>query len=630
MNRQPVTMQKTTALYTRLSKEDMQKDESASIANQKLLLEEYAKKHGFKNISHFSDDGVTGTSFSRPGLNAMLEDVTAGSVSTVIIKDQSRIGRDVVEVGLLKRTLEEHNVRFIAAEDGLDTANGFDIMSIFRDVINEWFVHDTSKKIKAVLHAKGNSGKHMTNNAVYGYIKSPDDKNQWLIDPEAAAVVRRIFQLTIDGKGPTQIARILTDDKVTRPSVYIALRDGGSYTPKSASEPYTWLGKTVEGILDRYDYTGATVNFRTYKDSYKDKKHKTRHKDEWLVFEDTQEAIISKETWETAQKCRKVKRRYDLGKEPNPLTGLVYCGDCGGRLYNHRGGSKYDSHDSYACCKYTKYPPKCTMHYIKTSTLETLSLEAIRAVSAFVKENEEEFVRQVQELHDLQNIETIKIQQKQLANHQKRYKELDSLIKSIYEDKVRGSLSEKRFGILSCEYESEQEGLESQISELQSELAAYDNESGNIDRFISLVRRYTDIPELTGTILNEYIDKIVVFEADKSSGRREQRVDIHFTFIGRLPLAGQDEKEPFDPAEHRRAQYRAYYHRNKERLLAEKSEKRAKEKAEKLAAQPVKTPEQLALEAEAKKEKYKAYQREYQKEWRRRKAEQARLEQQTA
>jgi hypothetical protein len=363
---------------------------------------------------------------------------------------------------------------------------------------------------------------------------------------------------------------------------------------------------------------GDTVNFRTFKDSYKDKRIKRRPQEDWVIFENTHPHIIDRETWETAQKCRSVKRRRNSLGEANPLTGLVYCADCGGRLYNHRGAAKqYDSQDSYACQQYTKYPHKCTMHYIKTSTLETLALEAIRAVSGFVRENEDDFVRQVREMHDLQSAETAKLQQKQLAKSQKRHKELDSLIRQLYEDKVRGELSAKRFEILSGEYETEQEDLERQIAELESAITVYDAEGGNADRVIKMVRQYTEIPELTAAILNEYIEKIVVFEADKSSGRREQDVDFYFNFIGKFPIPGQTEPEPFDPAEHRKAQFRSYYYRNREKILAARAERYAEEKAAKLAAEPVKTPEELTAEDAARRETRRAYQREYQREWQR-------------
>jgi hypothetical protein len=342
----------------------------------------------------------------------------------------------------------------------------------------------------------------------------------------------------------------------------------------------------VKNILDKPEYYGATANFRTYKDSYKSKKYKVRPKDEWLLFEDTQTPIVDKTTWETAQKCRVVRRRENSTGEANPLTGIVFCADCGGRMYNHRGtlAWKYDSQDSYACCQYSKYPPKCTMHHIKTSVLQTLALDAIRCISGFAKENEAEFIRLVREASELQSEETEKYQKKQLAKNQKRHAELNTIIKRIYEDKVNGELSAKRYEILSQEYETEQEDLERQIGDLQSELDRIKEDGGKADKFMAVVRKYTEFPELTATLLNEFIDKIVVYEADKSSGRREQQVDIYLNFIGKFSIPGQDEAEPFDPTEHRREQWRNYYHRNRE--------------------------------------KKKAYQRDYQREWQKKKREQ--------
>jgi len=381
----------------------------------------------------------------------------------------------------------------------------------------------------------------------------------------------------------------------------------------------------VQNIIEKPEYYGATANFKTYKESYKDKKAIRRTADEWVIFEDTQHPIVDKSTWETAQKCCVVKRRANSTGEPNPLTGLVFCGDCGSRMYNHRGAlaHKYDSQDSYCCNQSTKYPRKCSAHYIRTSSLRTLALETIRAVSGFVKDSEDEFVRLVREASELQSVEAAKIQKKQLAAHQKRCAELDTLIKRLFEDSVKSGLSAKRVEILANEFEQEQEDLERQISELQEGLAQFAEDGDKADKFIKIVRKYTGITELNATILNEYIEKIVVFEADKSSGRREQRVDIYLNFIGKFSLPGSDvEAEPFDPAEHRKAQFRAYYYRNKEKILAEKSEKRAEEKAAKLAAQPTKTAEEIAAEEAERRKRKKAYQREYQREWQRKRREQ--------
>jgi len=598
-DRQPISTPKITALYERLSRDDELQGESNSITNQKSILEDYATRNGFMNICHFQDDGYSGTNWNRPGWQELIAKIENDEVGVLIVKDSSRMGRDYLRVGLYREMFREKGVRFIAVNDGIDSDKGEDDFTPFREIMAEWYARDTSKKIKSVLHAKGKSGKHMTNSAIYGYKKSPEDKNKWIIDEEAAAVVRRIFKMTIEGKGAFQIARTLTDEKIhLRPTAYIALRDGNDML--YPDDKYHWHGASIQCILDKPEYMGDTVNFRTYRESYKDKSHSRRSKDKWVVFENTQSFIVDRETWQTAQKCRKVKRRTITEKEPNPLTGLVYCGDCGARMYNHkRKNAKFDSDDAYGCQQYTKYPKKCTMHFIRTSALEDLVLDAIRAVSGFVEENEGEFVRLVREEHDLQSAETAKTQQRQLVKHQKRHKELDSLIKQLYEDKVSGTLSAKRFEILSGEYEAEQEDLERQIGELQTGLDVYDAENDNTDKFIKIVRRYTEIPELSGTILNEYIDKIFVYEADRSSGRREQTVDIYFNFIGKFSIPGLAELEPFNLVEHRRELWRANYYRAKERLLAEPAEVQ-----------------------EEKRER----QREYQRDWRRKKREEKQLE----
>ncbi|MCL1883475.1 MAG: recombinase family protein [Defluviitaleaceae bacterium] len=613
-----------TALYCRLSKDDeMRSGDSISIKHQREILEKYAKANGFTNIACFVDDGVSGTTFERDDWQRLITEVKAGNVSVLCVKDMSRLGRDHVQVGMYMEMFRQAGIRFIAVENNIDSIQPETLeFAPFIAIMAEWYARDTSRKIKNVLHAKGNSGKHLTNSALYGYRKSPNDNNVWLLDEEAASVVRRIFQMTIDGKGPYQIARTFTDEKILRPSAYIALRDGHEIS--NLEDKYSWGGKTVSNLLDMPEFMGHTVNFRTYKDSYKDKKAKRRPKEEWVVFKNTQEPVVDEQTWETAQKCRVVKRRATSSGEPNPLTGLVYCGDCGGRMYNHRGSLayKYDSQDSYCCNQSAKYPRKCTMHYIKTSSLRTLVLDTIQTVSGFVKENEDEFIRLVREASELQSGEAAKIQKKQLAQHQRRCAELDTLIKRLFEDSVKSGLSAKRVEILATEYEQEQEELELQIAELQEELDRFDDDSDKTDKFIAIVRKYTDITELTATILNEYVNKIVVFEADKSSGRREQRVDIYLNFIGKFsPPGSEEEQEPFDPDEHRKAQFRAYYHRNKEKILAEKAEKRAAEKAAKLAELPTKTPEELAVEEAERKERKRTYQREYQREWQRKKRE---------
>jgi hypothetical protein len=454
-----------------------------------------------------------------------------------------------------------------------------------------------------VLHAKGKRGEHMTNAALYGYRKSPDNKNLWLVDNEAANIVRRVFQMTIDGKGAYQIARAFTDEKILRPAAYIALRDG--YDIADPEDQYTWRGRTITNIISHQEYCGDTVNFRTRKVSFKSKKMTINAPSEWQIFYDTQEPIVSREVWETAQKCCMVKRRRTSTGEPNPLTGLVYCGDCGSRMWNHRGklAWKYESQDYYACNQSSRYPPKCTAHYISCANLRTITLEAIRSVSHYVKSNEAEFLRLVREEAESQTAEGAKESQRKLARDKKRVTELDKLIKGLFEEKMNGSLSPKRFEVLSRDYEAEQEQLEADIEEAEEKLATFEKDTDNAEKFIAIVRKYTDFSELTAAMLNEYVAKITVFEAEKINHRRKQRVEVHLNFIGQFnpPIDGEPVvEEPFDPIEHRRAIGRNSYYKRRDAILAKKAEERAQEKAAKLAAAPVKTPEEIAAEEAAR------------------------------
>jgi DNA invertase Pin-like site-specific DNA recombinase len=568
---------KLTVLYERLSRDDELQGESNSITNQKKILEDYANHHGFGNILHISDDGYSGTNFDRPGWKQLLAEIEAKNVGTVIVKDMSRVGRDYLQVGFYTEVMFRNNeVRFIAISNNIDSAAGDNEFAPFLNIMSEWYARDTSRKIKAVLHSKGKSGKHITNPVIYGYRKHPDDKDKWIIDDEAAAVVRRIYQMTIGGVGIFQIAKTLANEKVLRPSVYIALRDGGTYTPATASEPYTWWYVTVKNILRRPEYMGCTVNFRTYKDSYKDKRAKNRPQEEWEVFEGTQEPIVDPNTWQTAQKCRETVRRPNSAGTPNPLTGLVYCADCGNRMHNHRGAraAQYDSQDNYICNRYNTYPQKCTIHYIKTSTLQTLASDTIKQFGEFARRDEENFVKLVREASELRSAEAAKTHKERLAKSERRHAELNGLIKRLYEDTVSGRLSEKRFEILSREYEDEQENLETQIAEMRAALERYGEDSGRVEKFLEIVRRYTDFTELTPAMLNEFIDKIVVHEAVRTNGRRTQQVDIFLNFVGKLdidlPRHKEEEAEPFDPVERQRAQWRKYYHERRDRMIAER------------------------------------------------------------
>ncbi|MCL2774903.1 MAG: recombinase family protein [Oscillospiraceae bacterium] len=545
---------KITALYERLSRDDELEGESNSITNQKQILETYARQHGFTNCVHFTDDGVTGTSFNRPGLNAMLEEVKAGNIAVCIVKDQSRIGRDVLEVGLLKRTFEENNVRFIAANDNLDTANGFDIMSIFRDVFNEWYVADTSKKIKASARSRGSVGKPLSYNAIYGYVKSPDDKNVWLIDPEAADVVRKIFGMAFNGMGPYQIARNLSATKVEKPSAYFARTKG--WIDSSSGEPYAWNGGTVAAILKKPEYVGHTVNFRTRKESYKSRKFTYNPKEDWKIFEDTHPAIIDIETFETVQRLRGTPRRADSCGEANPLTGLLYCANCGKKMYNSRQkNTHYDERrfgrvykhkvaNFYICSTNSLskgvFSEKCSQHYIRTEVVRELILDSIKNISDYVRENESVFVEKIRETSAIRQEETVKVSKRKFVQNERRIIELDKLFKKIYEDNATGRLNDRRFEQLSDEYEREQAELETQNAALQAEIDAFTANSVKADRFIEIVRRYTEFDVLTTPMLNEFVEKVIVHEADKSSGERVQEVYIVFNFIGRFDVPREE------------------------------------------------------------------------------------------
>ena len=535
---------KITALYERLSHDDGRSDESVSVENQKRILEDYARKNGFTNVRHFTDDGVRGTTFKRPGLDAMVDEIRAGNVATVIVKDQSRIGRDVVEVGLLKRTFDEYNVRFIAANDNLDTANGFDIMSIFRDVINEWYVADTSRKIKTVFKSRMEKGLRCSGAVPYGYLASKEEKGEWVIDEEAAAVVRRIFRMVIDGKGVYQIADILSEEKVLCPSAYLAAKGVGNRRNNKFEDPYRWWGTTVSYILARVEYMGHTVNFKTFKTCYRDKHRKQAPKEDWKIFENTHEAIIDKTTWETAQKLRRTIRRGDRNKEPNPLTGLLYCGECGAKMYNERSdGDAYHKtpKDNYVCASYRKKTTSCTIHFIRSEIVRDLILDALRNVATYARANKEDFEQLVMQTTSDARKRSLQSGRTELDRIMRRTNELDTLLQKLYEDYALGRLPEKRHAKLSAQYEAEQAQLEQRSAELMEQMNAEQEESVNVDRFMELVDRYTDFTELTTPMLNEFIDKVIVYERRKINRYQyDQRIEIYFNFIGKVTLPEEE------------------------------------------------------------------------------------------
>jgi DNA invertase Pin-like site-specific DNA recombinase len=566
---------KITALYERLSRDDELQGESNSITNQKKLLEAYARKNDFPNIHHFTDDGVSGTTFDRDGFKAMIAEIEAGNVTAVIVKDMSRFGRDYLKVGFYTEVMfKEKGVRFIAINNGIDSANRSDNDFIpFLNIMNEWYARDTSRKIQAIFKARMQEGKRVSPSVPYGYLRDPNDKQKLMIDEEPAAVVRRIFQMVIDGKGPRQIADILYAEKILIPSAYAAKYHPENQHYKNFHDPYRWSGTTVAHILEKQEYMGHTVLGKTISESYKTKKRRKAAPEELMIFKNTHPAIVDGETWHNTQRLRKtVRRPGKSGEAPDRLTGLLYCADCGAKMTHRRRNEeyrKYDADNAYICSRYRQLTSDCTMHYIRVSVVEKLILSAIRKVSGYVRENENEFVQQVREASNIRQEETVKEYKRRLAQAQRRHDDLDGLVKKLYESYAAGKLPDRQFERLLVEYDGEQTELENTITELQAEIDGFNSDSVRVDKFIQLVKRYTDFSELTTPMLNEFVEKVIVHEADKSTGERIQKVDICLNFIGRLDLNLPDEDlSPEEIEKERKRQERNNHERtaNRERM----------------------------------------------------------------
>ena len=538
---------KITALYERLSRDDDQVGDSNSIVNQKKYLESYAEQRGYTNIQHYTDDGWSGGNFNRPAWKQLEADIEAGKVAHVIVKDMSRIGRDYLQTGFYTEVFfREHGVHFIAIANSVDSddqnSNEF---APFLNIMNEWYLRDLSRKQRTAIRVKGESGKPTTNCAIYGYKKMPGDKYSWYIDEEAAEVVRRIFRLTIEGKGPYDIARILYDDKVETPAVYLGKQKKGVWKSKEEfPNPYNWSGYIVGQILSKPEYMGHTVNFRSHKQSYKDKNPVMNPKEDWMIFENTHEAIVDKETWELAQKLRKTPRRHDTLGEANPLTGLLFCADCGAKMTNHRsrGGtesSPYPS-DFYDCSTYTlahqKRTHACCGHYIRTKAVQELVLNTIRTVSTFAISNQEEFAEKVRAASQIKQKEAAKETKRRLSKDKKRIAELDNIIKKLYESFAVGRITDERFDTLLAEYEAEQKTLQASVAEAEQRVSSFEEDTVRVEQFMELARKYTDFSELTTMMINEFIDKIIVHAPEKVDGDRVQEVEIYLKFIGHFEL----------------------------------------------------------------------------------------------
>lgn len=595
--------EKITALYERLSRDDEMVGDSNSIVNQKKMLEDYAKQNGYTNIEHFTDDGYSGGSFDRPDWKRMVAGIEDGSIGTVIVKDMSRIGRDYLQVGFYTEVMfKEKEVHFIAIANGVDNQKRESSeFAPFLNIMNEWYIRDSSRKVTTVLRARGMEGKHTTNNAIYGYRKSEEDKNQWVIDEEAAEVVRRIYRMSLEGKGPYEIARILSEEQIERPSYYLAKRGLGTCrSNNNTATPYVWRGATVRDILSKPEYMGHTVNFRSYKESYKDKRAKKTPKEDWVIFKNTQEAIVSEEMWNKVQELRKTVRRTDTVGEANPFTGLLYCADCGAKMYNHRGGAgrarnwkgelngkRRPDRDEYNCSTYNlsrqSYDKQCSQHYIRTEVVRKLVLETIKAVSDYVITNEEEFINRIYSSSRDKQKESIRSLKRKIAQDTKRVNELNMLMKKLYEDNISGKLSDKRFEFMLSEFENEQDTIEISMENAKAEIEKYESDTVRADKFIELVKRYTDFSELTTPMLNEFVEKILVHEADYSSGERVQEVEIYLNFIGKFELPVKEptaeeiaEHEKLKARRAKKAEYnRRYMEKRRKRIAGE--EQKSKE-----------------------------------------------------
>lgn len=602
---------KITALYERLSKDDDLLGESNSIINQKAMLENYAKQNGFKNICHYTDDGYSGGNFDRPDWKRMVTDIQAGLIGTVIVKDMSRVGRDYLQTGFYTEVLfKQQGVRFIAVSNGVDSTDATSSeFAPFLNIMNEWYLRDCSRKIRASYKVRGNAGKHTTNNVPYGYKKSPDDKNQWIIDEEVAPVVRRIYRLCVEGYGIGDIAKILREDKIETPSYYWGSRGIGNWkTRYSVDRPYDWTMSTVADILARIEYMGHTVNFRTHSSDYKERRIIKNPKEEWKIFENTHEAIIDKETWELVQRLRGTPKRHDFAETPNPLTGILFCADCGAKLYNNTEKARamregktpdpqtgYYNSDHYDCKNYklsrVREKTTCTTHYINTNSLIRLILETLKLVSEYAIANKEEFAQKVRDLSMQKQFESLKEQKALLAKKEKRYGELKGLVKKLYESYATEKISEKNFEMLSADYEAEQESLETEIQELQLQIDVYNENTDKSEQFLDVAKKYTDFSVLTAPMLNEFIEKIVVHSPVWNEGERTQEVEFYFNFIGKFdipaPELTPEEIAEIELRDKKRRMNRIYHQRSRERkkarLLAEQQAKEQEEqkKAEK-------------------------------------------------
>ena len=533
------TQQLITALYPRLSHEDELQGESNSISNQKRILETYAKQNGFSNLRWYTDDGYSGANFQRPGFQAMLADIEAGKVGTVIVKDMSRLGRNYLPVGMYTEMIfPQKGVRFIAINDGVDSAQGENDFAPLRNIFNEWLVRDTSKKIKAVKRSKGMSGKPITSKPVYGYLMDEDEN--FIIDEEAAPVVRQIYSLCLAGNGPTKIARMLTEQQIPTPGT-LEYRRTGSTRRYHPGYECKWATNTVVHLLENREYTGCLVNFKTEKPSYKLKHSIENPPEKQAVFENHHEPIIDRETWERVQELRKQRKRPNRYDEVGLFSGILFCADCGSVMYQQRYQTDKRKQDCYICGSYKKRTADCTAHFIRTDLLTAGVLSNLRKVTSYAAKHEARFMKLLIEQNEDGDRRRNAAKKKELEAAEKRIAELSAIFKRLYEDSVTGRISDERFTELSADYEAEQKELKERAARLREELSKAQEATANAEKFMNVVRRHTTIEELTPTLLREFVEKIVVHESVALDGKRRgklrrQEIEIYYSFVGKVEL----------------------------------------------------------------------------------------------
>ena len=571
--------EKITALYERLSRDDELEGESNSIINQKKILEEYASKNNLTNIIHFTDDGISGTQFDRPGFMEMMNGVNTGNIGCIIVKDMSRLGRDYLKVGQCMEILRQKGVRLIAINDNVDSFYREDDFTPFRNIMNEWYARDTSRKIQSTFRSKGESGKHTASTPPYGYIKDEKDKDKWVVDEKdkdkwvvdekAAEIVRRIFNLTMQGNGPYRIAKILEADKIDIPAYHQQKLGYGLHQSKNFEHPYRWCSSTIASILKKKEYLGHTVNFKTRK-HFKDKKSKYVSEDNWLIFENTHEAIIDQETFDNVQRIRgNVKRYPDGWGEYHPLTGLMYCADCGSKMYVHRTNN-YKNIPYYVCSNYKKVPcgTLCpSAHRIKAEVVINLIQETLKDIKNYLDEDNEAFIHSIQ--NEMEEKEKAHIEKKKirLTESQNRLQELERLMCRIYEDMILNKIPNNRYEILNNQYETEQLTLSKEIRDLELVISRYEMETDKARKFISLISRYENFDNLTNTMINEFVKKIIIHERDrKGSQTSKQKIEIYFNFIGNYEVPkeelSEEERSKLEEEERKIKERRDRLHQN--------------------------------------------------------------------